>query len=843
MMKQSLNGIWKIRWTDGQRGGSPHFAKEPGQPLDADLLGHPKDISNLYDPVKWIDASVPGEVHLDLLRAGLIDDPYIGTNVLKCRWVEEFVWYYRKVFDAPQAACSANAVIRFMGLDYGAVIYLNGREIARHANAFRPLLVDVTGKLSDKGNVLVVALESGLYSISEKKVSHLYSATMGVDNLLHKRMWLRKPQSSTAWDWSPRLLNVGVFGNVELLWGDITIVKQTQVRSTTSPDLKSAELEIRFFLSVPLPADSNVSAKVSLNGIEFPAEVKTDDDHVSATISVDSPKLWFPAGYGEHYLYDLIYSLECNGNTIDTDERRIGFRHVHVDQSPHPEGGNYFILNVNGVPVFAKGANLVPADMIIAAIDDDRYDKLTDLALEANFNMLRVWGGGVYEDDRFYRFCDEKGLLVWQEFISACATLPYTDQDFRDEVHIEARYQMRRLSGYPSLIVWCGNNEVDVQGIQRFKGYPDLPEDSRLYYEALPEILKDEDPEKYYQPSSPYSFDGSYADNELVGDQHPWAVGFDNKDHRLYRNMKCRFPNEGGVLGSTSLDNIEDCLEPGQRYLHSFSWDIHDNMLEGWKPGTSSDANVLFWLDSDVRKLALEEAVYALGAVQADGLTTYIDHFRSRKFDTSAAIFWMYNDCWPATISWTIVDHKLRRTPSFYPVKRAFEHVRVLLTQTSEGFDILVNNDSLTDVYLTLITGFFSCDGAKTPERESVVNIPANSCAKYDNLPQDLCEKNMIPYALLRDADGKILSQNRFISARFYELPLVKEPVIRRETGDGWVAFTSDVFVPYACVGLRGDDRDTDNFFDLLPGIPYRIETAEKETDIVYTLNGIIGRK
>ena len=307
--------------------------------------------------------------------------------------------------------------------------------------------------------------------------------------------------------------------------------------------------------------------------------------------------------------------------------------------------------------------------------------------------------------------------------------------------------------------------------------------------------------------------------------------------------MKCRFPNEGGVLGSTSLDNIEDCLEPGQRYLHSFSWDIHDNMLEGWKPGTSSDASVLFWLDSDVRKLALEEAVYALGAVQADGLTTYIDHFRSRKFDTSAAIFWMYNDCWPATISWTIVDHKLRRTPSFYPVKRAFEYVRVLLTQTSEVFDILVNNDSLTDVYLTLITGFFSCDGAKTPERESVINIPANSCVKYDHLPQDLCETNMIPYALLRDADGKILSQNRFISARFYELPLVKEPVIRRETGDGWVAFTSDVFVPYACVGLRGDDRDTDNFFDLLPGIPYRIETAEKETDIVYTLNGIIGRK
>ena len=253
MITTSFNGKWKIRWSDGQRGGAPHFNKEPGQPMDADLLGLNKNISDLYDDIKWIDASVPGEVHLDLWNCGIIDNPYIESNVLKARWIEECMWYYRKVFDAASEYYSKYAYLKFEGLDYGAIIYLNGKEIARHENAFYPLIVNVSGKLKKQDNVLIVRLESGVYTIAEKKITHLYSATMGIDNLLHKRMWLRKPQFSAAWDWSQRSLNVGIHKSVSLLSSDFAIFTQSQIRNSLSPDYKNALVEIRIFAETKIP--------------------------------------------------------------------------------------------------------------------------------------------------------------------------------------------------------------------------------------------------------------------------------------------------------------------------------------------------------------------------------------------------------------------------------------------------------------------------------------------------------------------------------------------------------------------------------------------------------------
>ncbi len=851
MKRQSLNGRWKIRWTDGQRGGAPHFAKEPGQAMDADLLDIKKEISDMYDPVKWIDATVPGEIHLDLLEAGLIEDPYTGINILKCRWVEEYYWYYRKVFDAKEAAKTKYAFLHFKGLDYAAKIYLNGKEIARHANSFRPLSVDVSGLLKKSGNVLVVGLDSGLYSVSEKPIRHLYSATMGIDNLLHKRVWLRKPQSSTEWDWSQRLLNVGIFDDVDLLWSDHTVVIQSQVRNDLSPDLKKAKSQIRFFPPKELSFSQralgkDVKVSLKLNGKDHTVDKLTlEEGCISADFTVDKPRLWYPIGYGEQNLYEIEYTLHLGGIQVYTERKKTGYRYVLVDQSPHEkEGGNYFVIYVNNIPVFAKGANLVPADMITAAISDERYETLVDRAIEANFNILRVWGGGLYESDYFYSLCDEKGLLVWQEFISACATLPYDDPEFKDEVHKEATYQMRRLSIYPSLIVWCGNNEVDVHGVKEFTGSKDLPQDTPLYFEALPKILKEEDPEKYYQPSSPYSFDGSPSWNDLVGDQHPWQVGFENKDHRLYRDMKCRFPNEGGILGTTSLSTVESSLLEGQAYMHSFSWDIHDNMLENWKPGTSADNNVKFWLNIDVRSLDLDKALYALGAVQAEGLSTYIDHFRSRKFDSSAAIFWMYNDCWPATITWTVVDHALNRTPSFYAVKRAFAPIRALISKnsTEEKYEILVNNDRLDSFKLNLESGFFTCDGRISDKMTQDIEISANACESFRLLGKDPKNDELIPYIILRDTDGNIISQNRYLEKRFYEIPLIKSPDIKVEKEEDWISFTSNVFVLNASTDLEGKREDIDSMFDLIPGIPYRIKTKNPDFNIIYSINDLIGR-
>lgn len=844
MEKTLLDGKWKIRWSDGQRGGSPHYNKEPGQELDADLLGKKKEISDLYDERKWMDATVPGEVHLDLWKQGIIDNPYTGSNVLKARWVEEFVWYYRRVFEASDQYNSKHAFLKFDGLDYGAIVYLNGKEIGRHENAFYPLTINVSGKLKKENNVLVVRLESGIYSVSEKKITHLYSATMGIDNLLHKRMWIRKPQFSTGWDWAPRMMNVGIYKSVSLLTSDYAVITQSQIKNSLSKDLKKGCMRLSMFSETDIPKECNLSVEVSIDGVKIPCESKIENNEVSAIVNIDEPSLWYPIGYGEQKLYSVDYKLYIDNEIIYSGSKVTGFRLVEIDQSTHPDKGNYFILKVNGISIFAKGANFVPSDMIIAAADNKtRYNRLVDLAARANFNFLRVWGGGIYENESFFEICDRKGIMVWHDFISACATLPYSDEQFARSVKSEAVFNVRRLSHYPSLVAWCGNNEVDVHKVKQFQKSKNLPEDTKMYFDDLSKIVSEEDPEKYYQPSSPYSFDGSCYQNEYVGDQHPWSVGFLNKDYRDYLKMNCRFPNEGGILGPVGMSAISGCISDNNMHINSFEWDIHNNMLESWEYGTSADKNIEFWFNKDAGQLSLEEYVYAGGFVQSEGLTTYIDNFRSRKFDSAAAVFWMFNDCWPTTVSWTIVDYYLNPTLSFHSVRRAFECLRVIVLKDGEGFAVVVNSDYMKKCKCILRVGVFNCSGKYIHDESIEIIVPENSRDEYFRFPKDIELTNSdIPFAIVYDDKGNVLSQNRFIGNKYFELPLLPSD-ISVSTNDGEIILNSDVFVMGVCIDIQGDPVIEDNMFDLFPGISYKIKKTQDYKGIINTVNDFLQSK
>ena len=841
MTSKLLNGKWKIRWCDGQRGGMPHYVKNEGDVLDADLKGLSKSITDQYDEKKWIDAIVPGEIHLDLLHAGLIDDPYTSLGALQCRWVEEGMWYYRTVFDAKEAALARYVTLNFEGVDYGTIVYLNGEEIARHANTFYPLVIDVSGKLKPVGNVLVVRVESGLYTVAEKKITHLYSATMSVDNLLHKRMWLRKPQSSTEWDWSPRLLNVGIFKDVFLSYDEDVIVSQTSVRSNTKADLSEASCEVRLFLSKYDPQKTyTVKLTIDGNTTQFQTNHITDNT-ICVCATVNNPELWYPIGCGDQRLYSTDIALYCEDRCVYTATKQVGFRTFSVDQSPHPDGGNYFNLIVNGKRVFAKGGNFVPMDMITVAATRKKYESIINLAIEANCNFFRVWGGGVYETDDFYELCDQKGIMVWQEFIAACGTIPFDCPEFAEDIQKEIRYQLRRLSCHPSLLVWCGNNEIDVIGVEHFTGQK--PVDAEWYHEILPEIVKEEDPEKYYQPTSPWSFDGSSASNDTVGDQHPWSLGFADKDFRKYRDMVCRFPNEGGMLGPTSLATIKRTLKPEERKLHSFAWDFHDNMLENWMPKTSADYMVQFWTGINPNNMEFEDMIYTSGFVHGEGLKEYIDAFRSKKYTCGSAIFWMYNDAWPCTRSWTIVDYYHNRTPAFYPVKRAFTPVRCVIVDSGENLLFVGINDFDADFSGVLRYGAIRCDGAilfdqtektviKKDAAHSLMHLKKNSCA-IDGI-------QTIPFALLYDENGVLISGTRLINGTYNELTLADHP-IQVEMHDSIATFSSDILTLGVCIDLDGEVAYSDNMFDLLPGIPYSIPWTRKEPPkIINTMNSIM---
>ena len=805
-----LCGTWELFWNDGERGVTVAEIATPGG-----------------EAIHPLEAEVPGEVHLDLMMAGLIEEPAVGLNCLKARWVEETVWRYRRTFDCRALETGERAHLVFEQLDLVATVYLNGEKVGSHANVFCPCRIDVTDRLREGENVLVVELDSGLFEACERPFEgfgmHDYAK-------LNKRNWLRKTQSSFNWDWSQRLVNVGISGPVRLEICSEVRVDRFVALAELSDDLTDGRVTGRLFVEGLDQETRKGVLSVGIEGTERTVDVRVEigpgPNCIEASISLKSPELWWPIGHGDQNLYTVRATLAAEGGVVAVERKKVGFRHVRVNQEPHPEGGNYFIIEINGKPIFCKGGNFVPADLIFARLDRARYDTLVDRALEANFNLLRIWGGGLYESDDFYEVCNEMGILVWQEFIFACAKYPATDEKFLESVKQEATHQVRRIAHHPSLIIWCGNNEMEWGchdwGYEKGVAYPDYA----IFHLVLPRILKQEDGTRYYQPSSPYSPDHNPPNCDDQGDQHPWAVGFRNTDFRDYRQMICRFPNEGGILGPTALPTVKACLAPGQERVKSFSWEVHENSIScrGWADGMLEQ-----WLGKSIESMSLEEYVYYGGIVQGEGLSEYIRNFRRRMFSSSSAIFWMYNDCWPMVRSWTIVDYYLRRTPCFHPVRRAFAPVAVVVAHEDGKLRVFGVNEGPA-VNGALRCGLFALAGDYPVDQTKSVSLPANASKLLAEFEESellrLGEHSHGAFAVL-SSGGRQIACDRLFLPFFKEMTWPQPNVVVR-CGEGKAVLESEVFAWRVCVDLNGDDRYPDNFFDLLPGVPYEIDWPEE---------------
>jgi beta-mannosidase len=803
---RSLDGAWKLCWRSGQRGRTRFV-------MDGRIVAD-----------RYLDATVPGEVHLDLLKAGWIADPYVGTNVLAARWVEEMVWTYRRELSVPPAARRGRAWLVFDRLDLSAKVILNGETVGEHHNTFYPCRVEVTGKLKVGRNVLEVEIESGLFSVADK-LNGGYEYTR--DQALHKRHWLRKPQSQFEWDWSPRLLNVGITGSVRLEWTTAPArVDQLVPLVTVADDLRSATVRARVFVEGlgAKPVRATLSVSVAGRTTTLPVTIQPGLHPVEVTVDVAHPKLWWPVGQGDQPLYPLRAELKVGGHSMGVRTARIGFRHVRVNQEPHPQGGRYFVIEVNHRPIFVKGGNLVPADMITAALDAKRYRGLVDRALEANFNMLRVWGGGLYEADELFALCDEQGILVWQEFVYACAKYPTIDGAFFEDVKREARFQVRRLASHPSLVVWCGNNEMEAGNWEW--GYDTGPipmPDHAFFHNALPRLLHDEDPTRYYQPSSPFSPDGQNPSRPDMGDQHPWSIGFNETDFRKYRKMIDRFPNEGGIMGPCARPTVAACL-PGGKLTHPDSpgWQVHENAISDWETPKPVDRMLEQWLGKRRRDMTLDDWVYWGGVVQGEGLSEYIRNFRRRMFSSASAIFWMYNDCWPAVRSWTILDYYQRRTPSFHPVRRAFAPVAVAVTREDDCVRVWGINETQSVAGGTLRFGIMSLKGQYPMDETRPFLLKPNAStllAEFDGKRWDrLGVKSHIAFARLSDGDREI-ARDRLFLPFFREMSWSRPRVSVRLAG-GKAIFSCSSFAWRVCLDLDGERKLPDNFFDVWPGVP-----------------------
>ena len=823
--RASLDGTWLLKGTDGRRGEVSTYCLED------------------VDERPFLEATVPGEVHLDLMRAGRIADPRKGTNALDARWVEEQFWIYRRTFEAPAEASQARRCwLVFDELDLAAEIYLNGRLVGTHANTFYPCRVDVTGSLRPGENQLSVAIESGLYSAGERPAMGYTPGNP--DSLLHKRMWLRKPQYQFGWDWNPRLVNVGISGSVHLEWADTARIDQMAVYPVLSEDHTSASLVTRLFLENVSESALEATVIVQVAGpgtasrrvqVTLPPGESTQE----ITLSIQHPDLWWPRPHGEQPLYDVTAQIAIGASVVDTCTRRTGIRSISIDRSPHPEGGEYFCLVVNGKRIFAKGGNWVPADMLMADVDHERYNGLVQEALAANFNTLRVWGGGRYLDHDLLGLCDEAGLLVWHDCIFACSQYPTDDPAFLNNVRTEIQHVSRELSPHPSLIVWCGNNEIEwgawSWGYDTILAHPDYA----LYHMEIPRILKAEDPSRPYWPSSPYSPDSQYPNDPTVGDQHPWHVSLfgDLENYWAYRVDVSRFPNEGGALGASSIETLKEFLPENERYYLSPSWEYHDNELalgpnpagEGG-PGRKSINETWFrtWLGMDPAAMTLPDYAYYSGLLQSEALVEYINNYRRRMFSTASAIFWMYNDSWPVTHGWTIVDYYMRRKLAFHPVRRAFEPLQVIPAIDGDKVSIYGVNELATPWKGLVRYGLFRFDGEPAMQEKVEAELTPNASTLLAQFPLDEWHKVGVErggaFATMWE-DGVCVRQNRLLLARFKDVGWPQPEIRVTRRGDRAV-FSSRTFVWGVCLDPSGEQALADDVFDLLPGVPWEIPWA-----------------
>ena len=478
--RKDLSGIWEVVWTEGGHGP---------QSLETFASQRP------MDPGRALKVPVPMELHSALQGLGLIEDPHLGFNSLKARWVSEQYWRYSTFFDAPAESLASNAWLVFEQLDFNADIFLNGERIASHQNAHRPCRAEVTKKLKPEGNLLTVLIESGLYFVAEREGAP-YSA--GLDALVNKRHWLRKPQYQFLWDWNPRLINVGITGPVSLEWAKQCRIDQVAVWALPNADSTVATVTARVFLEgLQDQVRATIRARVLETGEESSAEIQAGPGIGLHTVQVvlEQPRLWWPRGHGDPATYVLEVSVICRGEIIDSVSRRFGIRTVEIDRSHHPETGEFFILKVNGRPIFCKGGNWVPPSLISSSITTARLQQLVALAVDANFNLLRIWGGGTFAGDALLDLCDSNGIMVWHDFLFACAKYPATDLDFYQDVLREARHNVRRLAGHPSLVTWCGNNEMEWGAWDwGFDHFGAVMSDYGLFHLALPRLLQEQCP-------------------------------------------------------------------------------------------------------------------------------------------------------------------------------------------------------------------------------------------------------------------------------------------------------------------------------------------------------------
>jgi beta-mannosidase len=774
------------------------------------------------DPGAWLPAVVPGHVHDDLQRNGVIPDPFARMHERTVQWVDDADWAYRCSFEAPGDGAGPRRVLRFEGLDTVATIRLNGREVGRSDNMFVPVEIDLSGDLEAGTNELEVELASAQRVGDER----LAAATADPATAAHaagryallSRSLVRKAQYMYGWDWGPRLRSCGIWQDVSLLTipvARITATSWTARFSGTGACTVTASVDVE-------GAATQATFSLAGHGTDLTLTAPVVDGVAVAELVVDDPQRWWPNGHGGQPLYDLSITVGDEVGPVDDRALRVGLREVELVREPDEHGESFF-FRVNGVPVFAKGANWIPDDALPSRATPSRVRRLVELARGCGMNMLRIWGGGVYESEAFYDACDELGLLVWQDFPYACAH--YLDDDAACEVAAaEASLAVRRLRNHTSLALWCGNNENQwLHAIGLFGSASARLLGERLYDEVLPEVVAAEDPGRPYWPSSPFGT-GRNPSGDHDGDCHDWNVWHGEGDWTHYVKCQARFVSEFGFSAAPNRRTLEEVLEASDLGVDTPGMRWHDKTGKGYE--TYLDYIRLHYPDPQT----LDDLVYYSQLNQADAMRFGIEHFRRLRPRTMGTLTWQLNDCWPVQ-SWSWVDHRLRPKAVWYAARRFY--AELLLSLVVEGDAVVAHlvNDGPGAQESTLRLEALDATGAVvwSHDHPAAIGGQASLEALRTALPAHVVERRreLVVRGSFRHATATTLL------CEPKELVLPAPAVEARIAGDGdsfVVSLTTDVLAPRTVLTIEGADASwSDNLLDLVPGEPAEVVVTPED--------------
>ena len=784
----------------------------------------------------WMAADLPCDIHTPLIEQGIIREPLQALNCYDCVWTEDRSWWFRRNFVADSTLLARDvAELCLDGLDAEADIFLNGLHLGHHGSSFYPFRRDIRDLLVHGDNSLLVRVTSGLEYYSRQDLAGI-SGRVGVEGIFNRgderRALVRKPQYVYGWDWGPRVASCGIAGGAWLEAYDTLAVRSVYVH-TVSADRHKAVLHVEAELENLRPVatlEAELQLRVEFRGrsmLETGQEtsLRSGLNYLDFDIVIDEPHLWWPNGMGEQPLYNVCVSARAGDVLCEYAPLEIGIRTIELDQQATGDDKRRFAFKVNGTTVFSKGANWIPADSIYVRIPDSKYESLINEAADANFNMLRIWGGGIYEREIFYRQCDRMGILVWQDFMFSCAVYPDNQERFRREVTCEMDYQTRRLRNHPSLCLWTGNNECQMIYGGNAAGETSAFSGVEFYNITAPRTIRRNCPHIPYWNSSPYG--GGFANSNDMGDKHHWDECTMNSlmENRItperYDEITAGFVSEYGYIGPCIKSSIAKYHGDQVVDRNSAVWTLHNNRYE--KATVVAGINK-HYINPD--NLSLED--YLLYAGLCQGLM-YGYSLESLRFkgDCSGALFWMYNDCW-GEVGWSIIDYYLQRKPAFYYVKRAFSPLKMIMRAERDDIVTVACNDTPDSIILPLEYGYTGFDGSAGEASVVQVEIGPYSRAevlRFGKGNQDT--RHGCYYVKPQGVDDRCQPATlRSHPFRDLEMPAASLVVddIRIRPGKAEFYVAGSVYAHAVHFGLGEGFLPSDEYFDLLPGERRKIE-------------------